>query len=123
MEKLRGLLVNMPDLIKGLTRIHYGKVSHCPTSVAPVAKEGRPLPPKSRTSSSAWKRVGARFPQDTSDVFPLGLAEHDLEDAAVNIPAAKSFLDAINIKAAKDEDLANLWNDVDKFPEVQDAKM
>jgi DNA mismatch repair protein MSH3 len=26
MEKLRGLLVNIPDLVKGLTRIQYGKV-------------------------------------------------------------------------------------------------
>lgn len=26
-EKLRGLLVNMPDLIRGLTRVQYGKVS------------------------------------------------------------------------------------------------
>jgi DNA mismatch repair protein MSH3 len=29
MEKLRGLLVNIPDLVKGLTRIQYGKV-HTP---------------------------------------------------------------------------------------------
>jgi DNA mismatch repair protein MSH3 len=27
MEKLRSLLVNMPDLVKGLTRVQYGKVS------------------------------------------------------------------------------------------------
>jgi DNA mismatch repair protein MSH3 len=27
MEKMRSLLVNMPDLVKGLTRIQYGKVS------------------------------------------------------------------------------------------------
>ena len=27
MEKLRGLLVNIPDLVKGLTRIQYGKVN------------------------------------------------------------------------------------------------
>lgn len=26
MEKLRSLLVNMPDLVKGLTRVQYGKV-------------------------------------------------------------------------------------------------
>jgi len=26
MEKMRSLLVNMPDLVKGLTRIQYGKV-------------------------------------------------------------------------------------------------
>lgn len=26
-EKLRGLLINIPDLVKGLTRIQYGKVS------------------------------------------------------------------------------------------------
>jgi len=25
-EKLRGLLINIPDLVKGLTRIQYGKV-------------------------------------------------------------------------------------------------
>jgi DNA mismatch repair protein MSH3 len=29
MEKLRGLLINIPDLVKGLTRIQYGKV-HSP---------------------------------------------------------------------------------------------
>jgi DNA mismatch repair protein MSH3 len=27
MEKMRSLLVNMPDLIKGLIRIQYGKVN------------------------------------------------------------------------------------------------
>jgi len=27
MEKLRGLLINIPDLVKGLTRIQYGKVN------------------------------------------------------------------------------------------------
>ena len=26
MEKMRSLLANMPDLVKGLTRIQYGKV-------------------------------------------------------------------------------------------------
>jgi DNA mismatch repair protein MSH3 len=26
-EKLRSLLVNMPDLVRGLTRVQYGKVS------------------------------------------------------------------------------------------------
>jgi len=25
-EKLRGLLINIPDLVKGLTRVQYGKV-------------------------------------------------------------------------------------------------
>jgi hypothetical protein len=30
MEQLRGLLVNIPDLVKGLTRIQYGKVRILP---------------------------------------------------------------------------------------------
>ena len=32
MEKMRSLLVNMPDLVKGLTRIQYGKVDFIPLS-------------------------------------------------------------------------------------------
>lgn len=30
MEKLRSLLVNMPDLVRGLTRVQYGKVRTIP---------------------------------------------------------------------------------------------
>lgn len=30
LEKMRSLLVNMPDLVRGLTRIQYGKVRTIP---------------------------------------------------------------------------------------------
>lgn len=68
------------------------------------------------------KRVGGEFPQDASDVFRSVLLNTILKTLPPIHQPAKSFLDAINIKAAKDEDLANLWNDVERFPEVQDAK-
>jgi DNA mismatch repair protein MSH3 len=35
-EKLRGLLINIPDLVKGLTRIQYGKVRSFSSTMIPA---------------------------------------------------------------------------------------
>jgi DNA mismatch repair ATPase MutS len=52
MEKLRSLLVNMPDLVRGLTRIQYGKVSfHNQLCVSPAHRR----PPHPRSPAS-WYR-------------------------------------------------------------------
>ena len=53
MEKLRGLLVNIPDLVKGLTRIQYGKVHFRHPDMTPKSDCYRPNPQKSLPSSSA----------------------------------------------------------------------
>ncbi len=34
---------------------------------------------------------------------------------------AQEFLAAINLKQARENDEANLWSDLDKYPDLQDA--
>ncbi|WWC60269.1 uncharacterized protein I303_102837 [Kwoniella dejecticola CBS 10117] len=106
MEKLRSLLVNMPDLVKGLTRVQYGKAQ--PTELATILV--------------ALVRIGSEFKPSTDPIFRSTLLNSILHTLPTIQSAAKGFLDAINLKAARENDEGNLWANPDKYPEIQDAK-
>ncbi|WVR03855.1 hypothetical protein IAU60_000852 [Kwoniella sp. DSM 27419] len=106
MEKLRSLLVNMPDLVKGLTRVQYGKAT--PTELATILV--------------ALVRVGSEFKPDQGSIFRSALLNNVLKTLPRISDVTKAFLQAMNLKAARDNDQANLWTDPDKYPTIQDAK-
>ncbi|WWC87833.1 uncharacterized protein L201_002726 [Kwoniella dendrophila CBS 6074] len=106
MEKLRSLLVNMPDLVKGLTRIQYCKA----------------MPTEMATILVALVRIGSEFKPTNEPIFKSNLLNNILQTLPTIQGIAKGFLDSINLKAARDNEESNLWNDPDKYPDIQDAK-
>jgi DNA mismatch repair ATPase MutS len=64
-EKLRGLLINIPDLVKGLTRIQYGKVRSSSSAIILADRDQGPThggrhhphqPPKNRRRIQKYYR-------------------------------------------------------------------
>jgi DNA mismatch repair protein MSH3 len=106
MEKLRSLLVNMPDLVKGLTRIQYGKAT--PTELATVLV--------------GLNRIATEFKPGDDNAFQSPLLNSILRTLPSIRDQAKNFLAAVSIKEARENDEANLWADMDRYPDIQDAK-
>ncbi|WVQ94763.1 hypothetical protein IAU59_001844 [Kwoniella sp. CBS 9459] len=106
MEKLRSLLVNMPDLVKGLTRVQYNKAT--PTELA--------------TLLVALARIGSEFKPDQGEIFRSALLNNILKTLPSIKDISKGFLDALNLKAARENDEADLWAHPDKYSDIQDAK-
>lgn len=108
MEKLRSLLVNMPDLVRGLTRVQYGKAT--PTELATILV--------------GLVRVASEFKPDDGAGKPFH--SEMLNNILTTLPTiaepARAFLNAIDLKAARANNEADLWTDPDKYPEIQDAK-
>ncbi|ORY24383.1 muts domain V-domain-containing protein [Naematelia encephala] len=106
MEKLRSLLVNMPDLVRGLTRIQYGKAK--PTEVATILV--------------GLTRIASEFKPTDRDVFRSPLLNNILQILPSIREQARGFLDDISVKDARENIEANLWVDPEKYPTIQDAK-
>ncbi|ORX33699.1 muts domain V-domain-containing protein [Kockovaella imperatae] len=106
MEKLRSLLVNMPDLIKGLTRIQYGKAT--PNELATILV--------------GLHRIASEYKATVKGIFKSKLLNNILEMLPTIKDTTKRFLDAIDIKAARNDDKSGLWADPDRYPDIQDAK-
>ncbi|WRT65670.1 uncharacterized protein IL334_002615 [Kwoniella shivajii] len=106
MEKLRSLLVSMPDLVKGLTRVQYGKAA--PTELATILV--------------ALVRIGSEFKPTQEQIFRSSLLNSILNTLPTILETSKQFLESINLKAARENDESNLWNDPDRFSDIQDAK-
>jgi hypothetical protein len=67
-------------------------------------------------------RVGSEFKPNEGQVFTSALLNSILKILPTIREPARDFLSAINIKAAKENNEADLWTDPDKYPDVQDAK-
>lgn len=106
MEKLRSLLINMPDLVRGLTRAQYGKTT--PNELSAIL--------------TGLVRISSEFRPDN----PPGFGSDLLNDLVQKLPtirdAATTLLGTLNMKAAKNNEEENLWQDRDRFPAIQDAK-
>lgn len=58
----------------------------------------------------------------SEDVFGSTLLNSVIRTLPTIRETAQGFLEHINLKCAKDDNEADLWNDPDKYPDVQDAK-
>lgn len=67
-------------------------------------------------------RVGNEFRANEGDVFRSSLLNNILKSLPTIAEPAKAFLAAINVKAAREGDVAGLWTDPERFPELDDAK-
>lgn len=67
-------------------------------------------------------RVGSEFKPNEGQVFTSALLNSILKILPTIREPARQFLGAVNIKAAKENNEADLWTDPDKYPDVQDAK-
>lgn len=116
---MRGLLVNMPDLVKGLTRIQYGKVGDDDCEVTDNQASASEL----ANILVALVRIGAEFKPTPNDrIFKSGLLNQILNSLPTILAPARAFLHAIDIKVAREEKMAELWTDRDRFPDIQDAQ-
>jgi len=118
LEKMRSLLVNMPDLVRGLTRIQYAKAT--PTELATILV--------------GLARVGSEFKPDEGRPFKSELLNNIIATLPTIAEDAKGFLNAIDVKAARADEKAglkvlsiltrqaDLWTDPDRYPQIQDAK-
>lgn len=106
LEKLRSLLVNMPDLVRGLTRVQYAKAT--PTELSTILV--------------GLVRVGSEFTGEEGKLFFSGLLNSIVATLPTIAKPSKDFLAAIDLKAAKANNEADLWTDPDRYPEIQDAK-
>lgn len=107
-EKIQGLLKNMPDLGRGLARISYGKTT----------------PPEMATILVSLKRIGHEFDEDgpvTGMPKSKLLSEIVLALPRIREPAMR-YLQAINTKAAHENDIPNLFVDPERYPDIQRAK-
>ena len=66
--------------------------------------------------------MGKEFKPFEGDIFSSSLLNHIVRTLPTIREKATDFLSAINIKSARENDEANLWQDPDKYPAVQDAK-
>lgn len=70
----------------------------------------------------ALVRISSEFKPDEGRIFSSRLLNNILKILPSIRDTARSFLNAIDIKEARDGNMAGLWADPDKFPDVQDAK-
>jgi DNA mismatch repair protein MSH3 len=96
----------MPDLVRGLTRVQYGKAT----------------PSELSTILTGLQRVASEFRSNEGKVFKSDLLNNILESLPTILEPTKEFLAAIDMKAAKANNEADLWTDPDKYPDIQDAK-
>lgn len=70
----------------------------------------------------ALVRIGAEFKPTEDRICSSGLLNNIIKTLPTILEPARSFLNAIDIKAAREDKIADLWADPDKFSDVQDAK-
>ena len=96
----------MPDLVRGLTRAQYGKTT--PNELSAIL--------------TGLVRISTEFRPENANGFRSEL----LNDLVRKLPtikdAATGLLAALNMKAAKNNEEAALWQDQDRYPTIQDAK-
>jgi DNA mismatch repair protein MSH3 len=85
LEKMRSLLINMPDLVRGLTRIQYAKAT--PTELATILV--------------GLVRVGSEFKADEGRPFTSDMLNNIIASLPAIAGPAKEFLNAIDVKAAR----------------------
>lgn len=120
MEKLRSLLVNMPDLVRGLTRIQYGKVRCCDVYINRSSRQATPSEVASILVS--LNRIGTEFKPDVGSPFTSSLLNNIIQTLPTIRETIQGFLKDINVKIARENDEANWWTNPDKYPAIQDAK-
>ena len=67
-------------------------------------------------------RIGSEFKPHEGDAFKSALLNNILKTLPTISETSRGFLDAINLKEARENDEGNLWADADKYPDIQDAK-
>ncbi|RUS29347.1 DNA mismatch repair protein MutS [Jimgerdemannia flammicorona] len=107
LQKARELMKQLPDLEKGLCRIHYGK-----------------------SSSSELLQILMAL-HKIADAFPRGLESDRFASPLLNsifafLPTVREdvtrYIDAVNPKAAETEDRFNLFRDDEKYPHIKEHK-
>lgn len=121
MEKLRSLLVNMPDLVKGLTRVQYGKVSLAPFSCRRRTDQ-KAQPTEVATILVNLQRVGDEFRTISGSPFSSNLLNTIVKLLPTIRETSQMFLRDLNLQSAKANEVSNLWSDPDKYPDLQDAQ-
>ncbi|KAL0580265.1 Mismatch repair protein msh3 [Marasmius crinis-equi] len=105
---VRQLLKTLPDLAKGLSRIHYGQCT--PNELAVI------LP--------AFNKIATAF-EPFSEPSDCGFTSSLLNEIIFSLPSLKEpiqkLLDAIDLKAASEGRKEDLWKDAGKYPNVEDC--
>ncbi|KAG8828576.1 Mismatch repair protein msh3 [Serendipita sp. 399] len=122
--KLRTLLKGLPDLVKGLCRIQYGK-ARSKNILLNLSDRTQSNPKELVTVLSALSRISTEFePMDKPE--DAGLKSPLLNDIVFALPRLRAivsrFLADIDIKKAREGEITKLWKDPGKYPEIEDAQ-
>jgi DNA mismatch repair protein MSH3 len=131
LDKLGVIIKNLPDLVKGLARIQYGKVcafTSCfwDLSASDLTSSGYQTSPKElATILEAYQKIGRTFElfgsvQDVKFSSPL-LREIAFALPRVHAPI-EALLSIIDVRKASLEEKENLWRDDGKFPNISAAQ-
>ncbi|KNC95837.1 uncharacterized protein SPPG_08780 [Spizellomyces punctatus DAOM BR117] len=105
-QRMRGLICQLPDLEKSVCRIHYGRCS----------------PSELNNTLLAFEKIGSSFISDAWEKFRSPI----LKDIYKSLPAIKSdvmyFRGMINESAAKSDDKIEFFSDTSKWPEIGEFK-
>jgi len=88
----------------------------------------RPVPNHQATPAEvssilvSLNRIGTEFKPDVGKPFSSDLLNTIIKTLPTIRETVQGFLQAVSVKAAKDNDEAGLWTDPDKYPDIQDAK-
>jgi DNA mismatch repair protein MSH3 len=128
LDKIRILLRGLPDLVRGLCRIQYGKVrgvTFLRFQLFSFSSLSQCTPRELATLLTAYQDVATAFepmqdPSDASFVSSL------LNSIVFSMPMLREpvtlLLSCINLRMAKDDEKAELWVDEAKYPAIQEAK-
>jgi DNA mismatch repair protein MSH3 len=67
-------------------------------------------------------RIGTEFKPDVGEPFSATLLNTIIKTLPTIRETVQDFLQAVSVKAAKDNNEAGLWTDPEKYPDIQDAK-
>lgn len=126
--KLTTLLKGLPDLVRGLSRIQYGKVGlryYLVTSILLTPRFLKSNPKEVASVLSALSRVGNTFSlfEKPDDV---GFQSRLLNDIIFALPRIqvpiRALLEELDLKYAKEGAMADLWKNPNKYPKIKDTK-
>jgi DNA mismatch repair protein MSH3 len=125
LHALRPVLRGLPDLAKGLCRIQYGKVYDLSYVLAILLRYIFQCTPKELAILlPAFNRIATAFPTFESSAA-VGFKSELLNSIFFALPLLREpvqqLIDAVVLKKASAGNKAEMWADLERYPEIADA--
>lgn len=127
LDKLRIIIKQLPDLVKGLARIQYGKAcqgTNTPNSAGSLMIV-QSSPKELSIILEAYERIGSMF-QPFASADDIGLMSPLLREIVFSMPRIhepiQALLAIINVRKASLGEKSELWRDQEQYPAIPRAK-